>query len=86
MRRAKRKLYKGELEQQHGKAEAAAFIKKNKYIEGTDAQGDTYYVKNFDEEISEKEIETSAAASASAPGPASARRLRYFLQRASGPA
>ena len=65
MRRAKRKLYKGELEQQHGKAEAAALIKKNKYIEGTDAQGDTYYVKNFDEEISEKEIETSATASAS---------------------
>ena len=65
MRRAKRKLYKGELEQQHGKAESSAFIKKNRYIEGKDAQGDIYYVKNFDEEITEKEIETAATASTS---------------------
>ena len=38
-------LYRGELEAQHGAAEAMAFIAKGKYREVYDKQGDVQYVK-----------------------------------------
>ena len=37
--------YKGELEQIHGVAEAKAFIKKGKYVESEDSDGDIVYKK-----------------------------------------
>ena len=38
-------LYRGELEQLHGKAEAARFIRAGKWREGRDKDGDRIYFK-----------------------------------------
>ena len=44
-RRENKPLYKGELEQIHGKAEAAKHIKEKKWAETEDAAGEVMYVK-----------------------------------------
>ena len=44
-RRENKPLYKGELEQIHGKLEAAKHIQNKKWAETTDASGETMYVK-----------------------------------------
>ena len=49
--------YRGELEQLHGKAEAEDFIRKQKYIEDVDEQGDKIYRKAQKHETNEKSIE-----------------------------
>ena len=56
-----RPLYKGELEQIHGKAEAAAHIRQGKWVAKTDKDGDTVYVKRSAVEILEKESEQTVS-------------------------
>ena len=48
LRRTSKKLYKGELQVQHGIKEANDFIRRGKYLKRTDKDGDTYCIKSFD--------------------------------------
>ena len=54
-------MYKGELEQAHGKAEATDFIRRGKFVAKKDKDGDTVYVKRSAVEKFEKEHEESVS-------------------------
>ena len=54
-------MYKGELEQAHGKAEAADFIRRGKFVAKKEKDGDTVYVKRNAVEKFEKEHEESVS-------------------------
>ena len=50
----KESFYRGQLEQIHGKADAASFIQMGKFKEVVDSQGTVKYEKVSDKEIIEK--------------------------------
>jgi len=56
------KFYPGELEQIHGKQEARTFIRKGKYRQVTDDQGDICYVKVTEREILTKDRKQTLSA------------------------